>query len=91
MLITFLDFVYQLPHQVGETFCSIPPFCKHTVVSDKIRENIAKPNPPEQQNESGGSSKQYNKYDTNESYINPKFAGAHFNYTNNDFMKPASA
>ena len=61
------------------------------MVSDKIRENIAKPYPPEQQNECGGSSNQYNKYDTNESYINPKFAGAHFNYTNNDFMNPASA
>ena len=61
---------------------------KHTVVSDKIHENIA--NPPEQQNESGGSSNKYNKYD-DESYINPKFAGAHFNYTNNDFMNPAAS
>ena len=60
------------------------------MVSDKIRENIEKPNPPEQQNESGGSSNQYNKYD-DESYINPKFAGAHFNYTNNDFMNPAAS
>ena len=61
------------------------------MVSDKIRENIEKPNPPEQQNESGGSSNQYNTYDKNESYINPKFAGAHFNYTNTDFMNPASS
>ena len=73
-----------------ERLYGIPQFYKHTVVSDKIRENIEKPNPSEQQNESGETSNQYNKYD-DESYINPKFAGAHFNYTNTDFMNPASS
>ena len=83
----------ELFHQITTAYTILidPESRKNYDDSDKICENIEKPNPPEQQNESGGSSNQHNKYDKNESYINPKFAGAHFNYTNTDFMNPASS
>jgi len=83
----------ELFHQITTAYTVLidPESRKNYDDSDKICENNEKPNPPEQQNESGGSSNQHNKYDKNESYINPKFAGAHFNYTNTDFMNPASS